>query len=71
MGGAVAIPIAPPRTRSKPMGFASAQPILQAAGSLCPRAEAVMIWISILAALMYCTVTMAAAADDLYRARSP
>src|SRR5258708_17639661 len=65
-----AIPIVSPRTRGKPMGFASAQPVLQAEGSRCPRAEAVMIRISILAALMYCTVTMAAAADDLYRAQA-
>src|ERR1700731_1029444 len=33
-------------------------------------AEAIMIRTSILAALMWCTVTMAAAADDLYRAQA-
>jgi hypothetical protein len=45
------------------MGFASAQPILRAT-------LGVMIRISILAALMVCTATMAAAADDLYRAQT-
>jgi len=34
------------------------------------RAEAIMIRTSILAALMWCTVTIAAAADDLYRAQA-
>ena len=37
---------------------------------MCPGAAAVMIRISILAALMYCAATMAAAADDLYRAQA-
>src|SRR5260370_42461740 len=37
---------------------------------MCPGAAAVMIRISILAALMCCTATMAAAADDLYRAQA-
>jgi hypothetical protein len=38
--------------------------------SMCPGAAAVMIGISILAALTCCTATMAAAADDLYRAQA-
>jgi hypothetical protein len=38
--------------------------------SMGPRAEAVMIGIWILAALMYGTVTTAVAADDLYRAQA-
>ncbi len=38
--------------------------------SMCPGAAAVMIRISILAALTCCTATMAAAADDLYRAQA-
>jgi uncharacterized protein len=37
---------------------------------MCAGAAAVMIGISILAALTCCTVTMAAAADDLYRAQT-
>src|SRR5260370_30131561 len=37
---------------------------------MCPGAAAVMIRISILAALMCCIATMAAAADDLYRAQA-
>ena len=37
---------------------------------MCPGAAAVMIRISMLAALMYCAVTVAAAADDPYRAQA-
>jgi hypothetical protein len=37
---------------------------------MCPDAVVVMIRISILAALMFCAATMAAAADDLYRAQT-
>src|SRR5882672_1639871 len=38
--------------------------------SICPGAAAAMIRISLIAALACCTATMAAAADDLYRAQT-